>query len=308
MEQNTIYNSDAPSFRDNKNENVPISQNIQRSKSDGVIYSQSAHNDGHKYNQSENEATPPPNSNANNDDYKYKDYDEESNATPPPPLNTNHIIDNYDKQTSSKMDNKQYQRSAPPLSTEKNAIYDDDDQTDDYKHGKTPIIQNIQRSKSEEVDDCKYNQYDYDDSESDDAAPTNYTQTQIQHHKEAQSNTMNDDYQYEYSDESESDINNASNGDNCNENEYHNLWDVLQAKHKEYGNAYRNNQDQNIFPTESMNQICRYCFMAIWSPEHKKQCLFIPEWVQNGHENPDGKAKNVMVFNGHHFLCKSNDS
>merc|ERR1712228_1078961 len=96
----------------------------------------------------------------------------------------------------------------------------------------------------------------------------------------------NQEYKYEYSSSSESELfEDASN-------EYYNLSAVLEAKHEKYGNAFKGNEHQKIFKKQSLNEMCRYCFMEKWSIKHKKECLFIPEWIKNG----SGKAKKLMVY------------
>ena len=91
----------------------------------------------------------------------------------------------------------------------------------------------------------------------------------------------------------------------CNDvqnSEYHNLSAVLQAKHEKYGNAFEGNENKRIFEGDSLNKLCGYCLMRKWSDEHKKECLFIPEWVKNGQKRPSGKAAQLEVFHGYHFL------
>merc|ERR1712228_283312 len=96
----------------------------------------------------------------------------------------------------------------------------------------------------------------------------------------------NQEYKNDYSSSSESELfEDAST-------EYYNLSTVLEAKHKKYGNAFKGNEHQKIFKEQSLNEMCRYCFMAKWSIQHKKECLFIPEWIKNG----SGKAKKLMVY------------
>merc|ERR1712228_375888 len=98
---------------------------------------------------------------------------------------------------------------------------------------------------------------------------------------------INQEYKYEYSSSSESEelFEDVST-------EYYNLSAVLEAKHEKYGNAFKGNEHQKIFKEQSLNEMCRYCFMAKWSIKHKKECLFIPEWIKNG----SGKAKKLMVY------------
>lgn len=85
------------------------------------------------------------------------------------------------------------------------------------------------------------------------------------------------------------------------------LASILNAKHKKYGNAYKQNAEKQVFNTPALNALCRYCLMTKWSEDHKKECLFIPVWVQNGNDEPSEDLCNVMVFNGHHYRYKDNE-
>lgn len=84
--------------------------------------------------------------------------------------------------------------------------------------------------------------------------------------------------------------------------EYHNLSAVLQAKHEKYGNAFKGNDNLKTSTNDALNKMCGYCLMRKWSDGHKKECLFIPEWVKNGQQGPSGKAAQFEVFHGYHFL------
>ena len=80
-------------------------------------------------------------------------------------------------------------------------------------------------------------------------------------------------FDYEYSDSSSQDF-----------DVHPRIADVLQAKHEQYGNLKDcDNQHDDV--------LCRYCWMAKWSKEHRNECLFIPQWIKDGYPKPYGRAK-----------------
>ena len=59
---------------------------------------------------------------------------------------------------------------------------------------------------------------------------------------------------------------------------------LLMAKHDEFGDGIDCDRGLQLFEdpdgSDLRNRLCPYCLMVLWSPEHRKECLFIPQCLQ----------------------------
>ena len=59
---------------------------------------------------------------------------------------------------------------------------------------------------------------------------------------------------------------------------------LLMAKHDEFGDGIDCDRGLQLFEDpdgcDLRNRLCPYCLMVLWSPEHRKECLFIPQCLQ----------------------------
>ena len=86
---------------------------------------------------------------------------------------------------------------------------------------------------------------------------------------------------------------------------YLNLSEILQKKHMDCGRRIKEN---DVFDTKELNELCRYCLLEIYTEEHKKECLFIPQWIKHGYDSPKDspyhKLTKIEMFNGHSYKKK----
>ena len=66
------------------------------------------------------------------------------------------------------------------------------------------------------------------------------------------------------------------------------LIDSMQQRHERQGNVvFCETVRPSPFPDgDKRNELCRYCWMELWSKKHKKNCWAIPEWIRQGHPKP----------------------
>eukprot|EP01083_Nonionella_stella_P220591 789051_1 len=83
---------------------------------------------------------------------------------------------------------------------------------------------------------------------------------------------------------------------------YHSLAGLLHARYKDI-----NHDAMRLESDDPLNELCHYCLIDVWSEQHKKECLFIPSWIQQGLDEPPKELMDVMVFNGHHYRIEIDD-
>ena len=91
---------------------------------------------------------------------------------------------------------------------------------------------------------------------------------------------------YDYSDSEEEEAEQPKYGiTERREHSFHSVeMDLLMAKHNKFGNQSETDHNLELFDDpsgcDSRNKLCPYCLMVIWSEIHRKECLFMPKRVR----------------------------
>ena len=66
---------------------------------------------------------------------------------------------------------------------------------------------------------------------------------------------------------------------------------ALQERHEKMGNIVFETTVRTppFTPGDPRNKLCRYCWLEKWTQKHQKNCLFIPDWIREGHPKPPFK-------------------